>query len=91
MPARGVGWTAPNDPESVAATVARLRTTAPVLIVVEATGGYEPALVAALAAAPLARAAPFMPPRATAPPTNPIMRTVRPFTTEELRVGLIRL
>ena len=49
----GVGWTATNDPEGVAATVARLRTLAPTLIVAEATGGYERALVAAPAAAGL--------------------------------------
>lgn len=49
----GGGWTAPNDPEGVAATVARLRTLAPILIVAEATGGYERALVAALATAGL--------------------------------------
>ena len=49
----GVGWTAMNDPEGIAATVARLRTMAPTLIVAEATGGYERALVAALATAGL--------------------------------------
>ena len=49
----GGGWTATNDPEGVAATVARLRTLAPTLIVAEATGGYERALVAALATAGL--------------------------------------
>jgi hypothetical protein len=49
----GVRWTATNDPEGIAATVARLRTMAPTLIVVEATGGYERALVGALAAAAL--------------------------------------
>jgi transposase len=48
-----VGWRATNDPEGIAATVARLRMMAPVLIVAEATGGYERALVAALAAAGL--------------------------------------
>ena len=49
----GVGWTATNDLKGIAATVARLRTMAPTLIVAEATGGYERALVAALAAAGL--------------------------------------
>jgi transposase len=49
----GTRWTATNDPEGIAATVARLRTLAPALIVAEATGGYERALVAALAAAGL--------------------------------------
>jgi transposase len=46
----GTGWTATNDPDGIAATVARLRTLTPALIVAEATGGYERALVAALAA-----------------------------------------
>jgi transposase len=49
----GTRWTATNDPEGIAATVARLRTLTPALIVAEATGGYERALVAALAAAGL--------------------------------------
>src|SRR5262249_11609736 len=49
----GVRWTAANDAEGIAATVARLRTRAPTLVVAEATGGYERALVAALAAAGL--------------------------------------
>jgi len=49
----GVGWTAANDQAGMSATVARLRTLAPTLIVAEATGGYERALVAALAAAGL--------------------------------------
>jgi hypothetical protein len=34
----GTGWTATNDPEGIAATVARLRTLTPTLIVAEATG-----------------------------------------------------
>jgi len=46
-------WTAPNEASGIAATVDRLRTLAPTLIVLEATGGYETALVAALAAAGL--------------------------------------
>lgn len=49
----GTPWTATNDSEGIAATVARLRTLTPALIVAEATGGYERALVAALAAAGL--------------------------------------
>jgi transposase len=49
----GTRWTATNDPPGIAATVARLRTMAPTLIIAEATGGYERALVAALAAAGL--------------------------------------
>ena len=47
----GTGWTATNDPEGIAATVARLRRMAPTLTVAEATGGYERALVTAFAAA----------------------------------------
>jgi transposase len=49
----GTGWTATNDPAGVATTVARLQALNPALIVVEATGGYERALVAAVAAAAL--------------------------------------
>src|SRR5262245_48150339 len=49
----GERWTAPNDAEGIAATVARLGTMAPTLIVAEATGGYERALVSALAGAGL--------------------------------------
>jgi transposase len=46
-------WTTTNDPAGIAATVDRVRAMAPTLIVLEATGGYETALVAALAAAAL--------------------------------------
>ena len=46
-------WTAPNDPPGITATVDRVRALAPTLIVLEATGGYETPLVAALAAAGL--------------------------------------
>ena len=49
----GTSWTASNDPKGIAATVDRLCAVAPSLIVLEATGGYETALVAALAAATL--------------------------------------
>jgi len=49
----GVSWTATNDSEGIAATVARLRSLRPHLIVLEATGGYERVVVAALAAAGL--------------------------------------
>ena len=49
----GPSWTAPNDPAGIAATVDRVRAVAPTLIVLEATGGYETALVAALVAAAL--------------------------------------
>jgi hypothetical protein len=41
---------APNDPAGIAATVARLRTLVPALIVAEETGGYEWALDALAAA-----------------------------------------
>jgi len=47
------GWRATNDLEGIAATVDRVRALAPTLIVVEATGGYETALVAALVAVAL--------------------------------------
>jgi transposase len=46
-------WTVPNDDAGVAAVVRRLRPLAPTVIVLEATGGYERAVVAALAAAGL--------------------------------------
>lgn len=49
----GASWTAPNDRSGSAATVDRVRGLAPTLIVLEATGGYETSLVAALAAAAL--------------------------------------
>ena len=49
----GVSWTATNAAEGITATVDRLRAVAPTLIVLEATGGYETPLVAALAAAGL--------------------------------------
>ena len=46
-------WTGTNNPEGIVATVDRRRALAPSLIVLEATGGYDTALVAALAAAAL--------------------------------------
>ena len=49
----GASWTATNDPAGIIATVDRLCALAPSLIVLEATGGYESPLVAALAAAGL--------------------------------------
>jgi transposase len=50
----GARWAATNDVEGIAGAVERLRTTGPVgLIVVEATGGYEIPLVAALSTAGL--------------------------------------
>jgi transposase len=49
----GTSWTAPNDAPGISATVTRVRGLMPTLIVLEATGGYETALVAALAAATL--------------------------------------
>jgi transposase len=49
----GAPWTASNDAEGIAATVARLKSLEPRLIVLEATGGYERAVVAALAVAGL--------------------------------------
>lgn len=47
----GTGW--PNAEDGIAALVAELTTRAPQLIVLEATGGYETAVTAALAAAGL--------------------------------------
>jgi transposase len=47
-------WMVANDAAGIAATVARLEALPPALIVVEATGGYEAPLVAALATAGLA-------------------------------------
>lgn len=49
----GGTWTAANDPAGIRTTCARLQEMVPALIVLEATGGYETALVAALAAAAL--------------------------------------
>jgi transposase len=49
----GTSWTATNDPAGIVAAVDRLCALAPSLIVLEATGGYETPLVAALAAAGL--------------------------------------
>jgi transposase len=49
----GAAWTASNDAEGIAATVARLKSLEPRLIVLEATGGYERVVVAALVAAGL--------------------------------------
>jgi transposase len=48
---RGETWTVAHDEAGLSVLVARLRTLAPALIVVEATGGWEVALVGALAAA----------------------------------------
>jgi transposase len=49
----GDHWTVPNEAASIAALVAQLQASAPTLIVLEATGGYQRAVVAALAAAGL--------------------------------------
>jgi transposase len=49
----GERWTVPNEDTSIAALVTQLQTVAPTLIVLEATGGYQRAVVAALAAAGL--------------------------------------
>ena len=46
-------WTVANDDRGIRALVAQLQTTAPAQIVIEATGGYELAVVGALAAAGL--------------------------------------
>ena len=49
----GERWTVPNDETGIAALVGRLQAVQPTLIVLEATGGYHRAVVAALAAAAL--------------------------------------
>jgi transposase len=49
----GERWTSGTTPDAIDAVVARLRGLAPTIVVVEATGGYERALVAAGAAAGL--------------------------------------
>jgi transposase len=49
----GERWTSETTPTAIEALVTRLRTLAPAIVVVEATGGYERALVAACAAAGL--------------------------------------
>jgi transposase len=50
----GETWRAANDPAGIAELVARLQAQRPTLVVVEATGGLEVPLVAAVAAAGLA-------------------------------------
>ena len=49
----GASWQVGNDEAGVAELVARLRVVAPALVVAEATGGFERAAIAALAAAGL--------------------------------------
>src|SRR5437879_12419617 len=49
----GARWTVTNNPVGLAQLQERLQASAPSLIVLEATGGYEVAVVAALAAAAL--------------------------------------
>lgn len=49
----GEAWTVANDADGIDAVVARLRALAPTLVVLEATGGLEVPLAAALAAAEL--------------------------------------
>ena len=49
----GTGWTAVNDDQGVRDLVTRIQALGPMLIVLEATGGYELLCVAALAAAHL--------------------------------------
>ena len=53
----GERWAVANDDAGIAALVARLQALLPTLIVLEATGGYQRAVVAALAAARLPVAA----------------------------------
>lgn len=49
----GERWTSGTTPLAIGAVVARVRALAPAIIVIEATGGYERSVVAALAAAEL--------------------------------------
>lgn len=63
----GDRWSVPNDDAGVYTLVTRLRQHAPALVVLEATGGYECAAVAALAAARL----PLVVARATSPGHRP--------------------
>lgn len=49
----GEGWSVTNEEAGVTALVARLRSLSPALVVCEATGGFERAVIAALAAAGL--------------------------------------
>lgn len=49
----GAAWSVAHDPQGIAALVTRLHALAPALVVCEATGGWEGALVAALHAAAL--------------------------------------
>ena len=49
----GERWAVANDDRGIGALVARLQAVQPTLIVLEATGGYQRAVVAALAAAGL--------------------------------------
>jgi len=49
----GERWAIPNDDAGIGALVAQLQAVQPTLIVLEATGGYQRAVVAALAAAAL--------------------------------------
>jgi transposase len=48
----GTTWMATNDPGGIRTTCARLQGMAPARVVLEATGGYETALAAALVAGP---------------------------------------
>jgi transposase len=49
----GAAWHVPNDPQGIAALVARLSRQPPTLVALEATGGYEIPVAAALATAGL--------------------------------------
>jgi transposase len=49
----GERWAVPNEDASIATLVTQIQAVSPVLIVLEASGGYQRAVVAALAAAAL--------------------------------------
>jgi transposase len=72
----GERWAVANDDTSLAALVVRLQAMHPTLIVLEATGGYQRAVVAALAAAglPVAVAHPRQA-RDVAKATGPLAKT----------------
>lgn len=80
----GERWTSATTPAAIAAVVTRVRAVAPQIIVVEATGGYERALVAALAVAELPVA--VVNPRQVRAFAQAIGRTAK---TDEVDAGLL--
>src|SRR3989442_6594569 len=75
----GETWSGANDEAGITALVTRLRPLGPALIVCEATGGFERAAIAALAAAgPPGVVAKPPPGREFAPATGPPAKTHQP-------------